>query len=334
MTTPHDETLGKLPLRHLDEMVFPFFGGRAAWPKQHLLPIFVTVFTGLALVSTYNKGAAVNDADVLRLASRVYLIIAIYIAFLINCYVYEMCGRATNWLLIAVVAYWTFATLDGPLLWHNRWYALFNWIIPAEQWKQSSHFAVHLVGAFAGTGLGEESFKSLPLFAFALFGVGLVFVGSRTRGKVSELLKWTAKRFSLRGPLDGIVLGAASGAGFFIKETLGQYVPETTSHVHDAGLKAFDGLVLLLGRLLPQIAGHCAYSGLFGYYIGLSLLQPRKAVYLIPLGWLSAAALHAVYDIGFLPLQLVVSVLSYALLAGAIFTAREIFVTSPFHSES
>lgn len=270
----------------------------------------------------------------LRHAWRVYFIIAIDIAFLINCYIYEMCGRATNLLLIAVVAYWTFATLDGPLLWHNRWYALFNWIIPAEQWRRSSHFVVRLVGSFAGFGLGEESFKSLPLFALALFGAGLVFLGSRMSGRVSALLMAAAKRLSLRGPLDGIVVGVASGSGFFIKETLHQYVPDTMNHVRDAGLQAFDGLVFLLGRLLPQIGGHCAYSGLFGYYIGLSMLQPRKAVYLIPLGWVSAAALHAIFDIGFLPLQLVVSVLSYALLAGAIFVAREISVTSRFRPDT
>lgn len=44
MATLHDEALGKVPLRHLREVVFPFFGGRAVWQKQHLLPIFVTVF--------------------------------------------------------------------------------------------------------------------------------------------------------------------------------------------------------------------------------------------------------------------------------------------------
>ncbi len=111
-------------------------------------------------------------------------------------------------------------------------------------------------------------------------------------------------------------------------------MPETMSHVHDAGLKAFDGLVFTLGWLIPQIGEHCAYSGLFGYYIGLSVLQPRRAAYLLPLGWVSAAALHGVFDTVSLSLRLVVSVLSNTLVAGAIFTAREISVRSPSHSDT
>jgi hypothetical protein len=35
---------------------------------------------------------------------------------------------------------------------------------------------------------------------------------------------------------------------------------------------------------------------LFGYFIGLSVLRPGMAVLLIPLGWLSAAALHGAWD--------------------------------------
>jgi len=72
---------------------------------------------------------------------------------------------------------------------------------------------------------------------------------------------------------------------------------------------------------------------LFGYFIGLSVLRPGMAVLLIPLGWLSAAALHGAWDaanhlvtsalIG-VSVHVVIGVLSYALLAGAIFKARDI----------
>jgi RsiW-degrading membrane proteinase PrsW (M82 family) len=96
---------------------------------------------------------------------------------------------------------------------------------------------------------------------------------------------------------------------------------------------SFDGLVLLLARGLPELAAHSAYSGLFGYFIGLSVLWPRMAGFLIPLGWLSAAVLHGAWDatgelfdsaaiVG--PVRLTIGVLSYALLAGAIFKARDI----------
>jgi hypothetical protein len=92
-------------------------------------------------------------------------------------------------------------------------------------------------------------------------------------------------------------------------------------------------MVLLLGRGLPELTAHSAYSGFFGYFIGLSVLRPGMAVLLIPLGWLSAAVLHGAWDatndlvdsalIG-VSVQVVIGVLSYSLLAGAIFKARDI----------
>jgi RsiW-degrading membrane proteinase PrsW (M82 family) len=91
--------------------------------------------------------------------------------------------------------------------------------------------------------------------------------------------------------------------------------------------------VLLLGRGLPDIAEHSAWAGMFGYFIGLAVLRPSMAYILIPLGWLSAAALHAGWDaidvvtnngIVILGFWIFVGLLSYALLAGAIFKAREI----------
>ncbi len=103
--------------------------------------------------------------------------------------------------------------------------------------------------------------------------------------------------------------------------------------VKDTGTQAFEGLVLLLGRALPTLTCHSAYSGLFGYFIGLSVLRPRMGIYLLPIGYLSAAALHgawdatsSIFDNAFveLGLYLFLALLGYALLGGAIFKAREI----------
>jgi RsiW-degrading membrane proteinase PrsW (M82 family) len=97
--------------------------------------------------------------------------------------------------------------------------------------------------------------------------------------------------------------------------------------------KSFDGLVVLLAHGLPELAAHSAYTGLLGYFIGLSVLWPRMAVFLIPLGWLGAAVLHGAWDatadlfdsaVIVVPVRLAIGVLSYALLAGAIFKARDI----------
>jgi RsiW-degrading membrane proteinase PrsW (M82 family) len=193
------------------------------------------------------------------------------------------------------------------------------------------------------TGLCEEGFKALPVGALAILGARLGVLSGHTQGRTSRLLAGLGRRIGVTEPLDGIVLGAASGSGFFITETLGQYVPGTISQVKDVGTQAFDGLVLLLGRGLPDVAEHSAWAGLFGYFIGLTALRPAMAIYLLPLGWLSAAALHAGWDgidavtsSGFVILGfwLFLGVFSYALLAGAIFKACEISPTLACKSAS
>jgi RsiW-degrading membrane proteinase PrsW (M82 family) len=193
-----------------------------------------------------------------------------------------------------------------------------------------------VAGNIFGTGLGEEGFKALPLMALALMSVAFAFLSRRTGSRLGALLCGVIEHFGLRDPLDGIVLGAASGSGFFIYETLVQYVPQVLDDAKYPTDRTFDGLVQLLARGLPQLTAHSAYTGLFGYFIGLSVLRPRMALLLIPLGWLSAAALHGAWDatnalvdsaiIG-APVHVVIGVLSYALLAGAIFKARDISPT-------
>ena len=101
-------------------------------------------------------------------------------------------------------------------------------------------------------------------------------------------------------------------------------------------------LTQLLTRGLPEIAGHLAYAGIFGYFIGLAVMRRSEAPRLLLLGWLSAAALHGAWDaacfsersIGTLPavvLLLGVAIVSYLVLASAILKARKI---SPTRSQN
>jgi RsiW-degrading membrane proteinase PrsW (M82 family) len=314
--------------------VFPLVGGRSTWSQEHLLPIFATVLVSIALIAVLNPGTVLTGKDEIAQAWQVYFIIAIYIAFMVDYYINQMCGRAKGLWLIAAVALFTLLLLDTPI-WRG-WYVVFYNVIPAEQWQKSSNVVVQLAGWLFGTGLCEESFKALPLFVLAFLGAGLALLARHTKGRLRAFLAGMKKRVGLSEPLDGIVLGVASGSGFFINETLGQYVPGVMSQAKYAGTQAFDGLVLLLSRGLPELVEHSAWSGLFGYFIGLAVLRPGMAIYLLPLGWLSAAALHAGWDgisavsnSGALILGswLFLGVLSYALLGGAIFKAREISPT-------
>jgi RsiW-degrading membrane proteinase PrsW (M82 family) len=316
-------------------VVFPLLGGRSTWSHEHLLPIFVSLIVALMLMAVPFPGfhllmdgkpapPGINEAW------QVFSILAIYIAFIINYYINQMCGRARSGLLQALVSVITFWLLTTPF-W-DHWYDLFYVEIPAQSLEKSANPLAVIAGDIFGTGLGEEGFKALPLLGLALMSVAFAFPSRRTGSRLSAFLGGVTEHFGLREPLDGIVLGAASGSGFFIYETLVQYVPQALDSAH-AGDRAFDGLVLLLARGIPELTAHSAYSGLFGYFIGLAVLRPGMAAFLIPRGWLFAAVLHGAWDatsdlantalIG-LPVHLAIGVLSYALLAGAIFKARDI----------
>jgi len=311
--------------------IFPFVGGRSTWQREHLLPIFATIVAGLTLIAVPIPGLTFSANAQTNAAWQVYVTIAVYIAFLVNYYINQMCGRPRSGWLLALVGVLTLLSLGGSV-WHS-WYNLFYNVLPAAQWQKSTIVPVRIAGWWFGTGLCEEGFKAWPLIVLALVGAGMTALGHRTTGALSRFLTGFGKRFGLFEPLDGIVMGVASGSGFFIAETLVQYVPGAMKQVKYPGSQAFDGLVLLLGRGLPDIAEHSAWAGLFGYFIGLAALRPGMAYILVPLGWLSAAALHAGWDaidvvtsngIVILGFWIFVGLLSYALLAGAIFKAREI----------
>ena len=60
---------------------------------------------------------------------------------------------------------------------------------------------------------------------------------------------------------------------------MGHHVPNIIQNVTlQAGSEAGQlvGLQLLIPRILGCAAGHMAYSGYLGYFIGLSALKPRK----------------------------------------------------------
>jgi RsiW-degrading membrane proteinase PrsW (M82 family) len=327
--TPNESDL-KLSLN----VLFPLLGGRSTLSHEHLLPIFVSLIAALMLMAIPFPGFHLMMGGQMappgaNEAWQVFSILGIYIAFIINYYINQMCGRARSGVLQALVSVATFWLLTTPF-W-DYWYDLFYSLIPAQNLEKSANPLAVIAGDIFGTGLGEEGFKALPLIALALVTVTFTYLSRRTTGRRSAFLAGVAQHFGLREPLDGIVLGAASGSGFFIYETLVQYVPQAVDEAKTN--MAFQGLVQLLGRGLPELTAHSAYSGMFGYFIGLAVLRPSMAALVIPLGWLSAAVLHGAWDatsdlvdsvlIG-VPIHVVIGVLSYALLAGAIFKARDI----------
>lgn len=258
------------------------------------------------------------------------ILLGAYLASAALYFVYQLCGKPKPWWVLIASAVFTILILLSPVL--SLFFLVFRGILPGNIPDNPStlSFGELFIRYFFGSGLLEELLKALPIMGFYL--LGRAFTSPRRED------------VGVGEPLDGILIGSASAVGFTLFETLGQYVPGTMAEVAkqmgaDAGLRA--GLELLIPRILGDVAGHMAWSGWFGYCIGLSILKPRQAWQILALGYLSAAGLHGLWNsctglasslgIFVLFLLMVVGGISYALLGAAIVKARAL---SPSRSQN
>jgi RsiW-degrading membrane proteinase PrsW (M82 family) len=343
--------------------VFPLLGARSGLvAKGHLFPVAATIMAGIGLgmsdqfqfvhtftpellrrfvhltTQSHETTLSIQQlqdlSDHLNGALQICWIIGAYVTLMANYFVYMLCGRSNRWWLFAGT-FGVMATLIlGPL---GQVAAFYNEHTLGDPGSASA--AWRIIGAFIGPGVGEEIVKALPVFALAALAVCWSNPLSRYLG-VAE-------------PLDGILVGVASGAAFALTETVGQYVPVTVlnrlrdslvNNGPDSGLiigslsAKFDAVLNLLMRTLPEIAGHIAYSGIFGYFIGLAVLKRSSAPLILLVGLLSAATLHGSWDALAFSSELLnpqlervslllIAILSYAFLASCILKGRKISPT-------
>jgi RsiW-degrading membrane proteinase PrsW (M82 family) len=279
--------------------------------KAFLVPGIITVSFVVLLFIANGNPPLFNAVLALYLASGAYY------------FVYLLCGKRKPWWLLIGSALTTVLLLISPIL--PLFIFVFRGILPGSVPENigSLSFMELLVRMFFGAGLMEELLKAVPIFL-------MMFVGQRLRSPQRE-------RLGVWEPLDGILIGSASAVGFTLLETLGQYVPNIVNSVAlQAGpdLGELVGLHLLIPRIIGSVAGHMAYSGYFGYFIGLSVMKPRSRWTILAIGYLSSSLLHALWNstgiLSFFLLALI-GVLSYTFLTAAILKAREL---SPTRSQN
>lgn len=288
--------------------LFPILStGRDLTSKAYLVPgIFTVVFVVLMFVTN-------GTPELFN------LLLAAYIAGAAYYFVYQLCGKRKPWWVLLSSGLLTIGLLLSPVL--LLFIIVFRGVLPGgiPEDPSSVNVVVLFINMFFGAGLMEELLKAIPIML-------AYFVGLKLRSPWRE-------RIGVWEPLDGILLGTASAVGFTLLETLGQYVPSIVNDVTlqaGAGVGELVGLQLLIPRILGSISGHMAYSGYFGYFIGLSVLKPSKRWQILGVGYLTASLLHALWNTtGAISLFVLaaVGVVSYAFLAAAILKARALSPT-------
>ena len=276
--------------------------GKQLSQKAYLYPGIATVICVVSMFVAVGNSVAFN------------LLLAAYLSGAAYYFIYQLCGKHKPWWVLLGSALATVLILLSPLL--IGFILVFREILPGRLPVEGEqiNFLSFLVRMFFGAGLMEELLKALPV-------LGAMLLGNWLRNPWRD-------RIGVWEPLDGILLGSASAVGFTLLETLGQYVPNIIQNITlQAGPEAAElvGLQLLIPRILGSAAGHMAYSGYFGYFIGLSALKPRKRWQILGVGYFSASALHALWNASgtvSVLLLAMVGVLSYAFLVAAILKAR------------
>jgi RsiW-degrading membrane proteinase PrsW (M82 family) len=278
--------------------------------KAYLIPGVLTVLLVVGLFAFQLQPQSFNNLLSIYLISASYYVI------------YLIAGKTKPWWLLLCSALATIVILKSPIIQLFAW--VFREILPGNVSSLKKGFIPLFIQMFFGAGMMEELLKALPVFA-------ALAIGRKLKSPWRE-------QIGVWEPLDGILLAAASAAGFTLLETMGQYVPGVVQQVTQAGAGAgvgeLFGIQLLIPRIIGSIAGHMAYSSYFGYFIGLSVLKPSKRWSILAIGYLTASSLHAFWNASgeiHITVTFLAGVLAYAFLMAAILKARQL---SPRRSQN
>lgn len=319
------QTVGDTPTR---SQLLPLqTNWRAVMSKGYFWPGIITVIATVLLFNYIGSDAAYTvscfckipvgvDAAGNLLVQRGYIpiqlpmytiVLALYITAALAFGAYRIVGKTMPIWVMPAIAGVTFAILDTPL------FNLAHMLDFGVKGLADSFSPLAIVQGFFAAGLPEEAFKAVPIF------IGL-WIGKKIQDRTHFL--WPLR---VAEPLDGILIGIASGLGFTLNETLGQYIPQQILNAQFHLTSAATAGELLIPRILGDIAGHAAYSGIFGYYIGMAAIRPSSWMKVIPLGLGIAALLHGIWDAGGgMLVEMTDALITFGLLAAVIMKAREL----------
>lgn len=170
---------------------------------------------------------------------------------------------------------------------------IFRDILPGGIPEGNVGFVQLFIGMFFGAGLCEEAYKQVPTVLAA-------WLAWRIANNPGQQHSPVLRTLALRTPLDGLLIGVASGAGFILMETLFEYFDRFSAlAAKDTGNAAFGalyGLQLVIPRTLQSISGHMGWSGILGYFIGLALIRRSMMWQLALGGWLVVSLLHGLWN--------------------------------------
>ena len=160
-----------------------------------------------------------------------YIVIALLLSAAGAFAIYRMAGKPKAWWLMPAIASAAAMLTIGPVM--NMLQQLFSAVGPGEARGGVVYQFVHM---FFAAGLPEESLKAIPV------AIG-VYIGLKLMGRLNAT--HPARQFAVLEPLDGVIIGAASGIGFAFAETVGSYMPAVMS------LKP--GVMIELAQILQKL---------------------------------------------------------------------------------
>jgi len=257
--------------RLLSELL-PFLsrGDRGRSLRRYIVPAFLI---GLGVVLLFVTSASDQQTTFLYVLAAFLGIGALAI-------IDAFANHPRPWWVLGLAA----AMTAGVLLWPNSPivaldFYVFRQLLPGAVDPAATASFHTFVTYFFGAGCAEELLKALPVL--------VAFVALRKRGF---------------GPLDGLVIGAASGLGFTWVETLLQYMPDAVARAQaqtqDPAMVAVVALELEIPRIIGAISGHMAWAGYVGYAIGAAARASKvsRRIALVLGAYLVAATLHAAWD--------------------------------------